>query len=687
MDHEDDTNGEARGDGNAKERAQLEVRLRQQELLADLGMLALSPSSTQDVFDSAVDCISKGLDVEFAKVLRLTPERDAVRIVSGAGWIDELVGDGLVPIGLDSQAGYTLITEQPVIVDDLRTESRFDGPALLRNHGIVSGVSCLIGHVDAPWGVLGAHTADRRNFNEHDANFVANVATVIAQTVTSSRAEARATEQERRLELALGAANLQMVQLDLRDGTFILDERDVLPRGFRSNEPWDFVEQVHPDDRVAVTEAIREYLDGEQERFSATYRLGSSRWFETRGQVVTWDGDSPVRFVGIHRDVTERVRQQERERDLEAQLQQAQKMEAVGRLAGGVAHDFNNILTAITGYVELLIEEEESSEKMQDLDEIRLATRRAQELTQQLLAFSRRDTHRPQPVEFDSRVRGWSQSLSKVLGEGVELRLDLRASGRSITIDPGQLEQLVVHLATNAASAMDGEGRFTIRSRLKLDDPDGEPTCDRLVAEFVDNGCGIPQELHDKVLEPFFTTKNGDDGAGLGLALVYRVVERSGAEIDLDSEVGVGTTIRIRWPLSDAFREEREGDRKTQASVEDVRVLFIEDDRGLRRLGVRIMRQAGYDVVPAANPADAWEAAVEEGPFDLVVSDVVMPGESGPEFVARLRQREDDVRVLYVSGYNESDRLKEQRERDDVLFLPKPFEPNDLLAAMRRLLT
>ncbi len=669
----------------------LHTRLMQQALVASLGMFALRASQVEDVFVRAVDALMEGLGVDMAKVLRLTPERDAVGLVHGKGWIEALVGDGLVPIGMDSQAGYTLATSRPVIVDDLLSEERFDGPALLRNHGVVSGVSCIIGSFENPWGVLGAHSQTRRKFSEHDAHFLAGVANVIAQAVASDAADLRASEHELRLELALQAADLVMWQYEPQSGAMLVEGDFAsalgLPKGHLGSTFEQFLQSIHGDDRATVVAAMDAHLAGDEPLFIAKFRVPNGNepiWVQSRGRVVTRMGDgTPFRLLGVHEDVSSQVRSSQRERNLQRQLQHAHKMEAVGRLAGGIAHDFNNILTAITGYVELALNEvHPGSQLAGDLSEIQSASDRARVLTRQLLTFSRKEVTQPRPVEIDQTIESLGRILEKILGEEIELSLDLKSNAAFSVIDPSQFEQVVLNLTSNAKDAMPEGGTFEISSKVVV--PAGQSYAS-IELRFSDDGAGIPETNIPKLFEPFFTTKVGGNGTGLGLSLVFGVIESVGGSVEVESTPGEGTTFVICLP---ATSEELSapGSEPIAEFAGRARILLIEDDDRLRGLGERILRDAGYDVVAASSAHQAMSIAESSLPFHLVVTDVVMPETSGPEIVESLRKSQPDLRVLFVSGYNEETTVRKGVRLDEVNYLAKPFTPRGMLRMVKRAL-
>jgi nitrogen-specific signal transduction histidine kinase len=381
-------------------------------------------------------------------------------------------------------------------------------------------------------------------------------------------------------------------------------------------------------------------------------------------------------------DVTERLQ-------LEAQLRQAQKMEAVGRLAGGIAHDFNNLLTAITGYSGLLIESlDEGDPRLEDVAQIRTAAERATELTGQLLAFSRRGMVRPVAVAVHTVIRDMQPMLERLIGEHIELRVALRADEPHVLTDRTQLEQVVLNLVLNARDAMPEGGVLTIETEpleATAAWAQGLTPATSVVLIVGDTGTGIAEDVREHVFEPFFTTKGPTGGGGLGLATVYATVRQAGGRIRLQSVPGRGTTVRIVLPISPRPDDASASD-ESRGNVRGVpgRVLLVEDEAAVRELVERILRKAGFEVIAAPDALVALRLAAEAGPFDLLVSDVVMPSMNGIELARELRASRPDLRVLLMSGYTEE--AVGRVGPDGLDLLAKPFTADELLGRIRQVL-
>ena len=398
-------------------------------------------------------------------------------------------------------------------------------------------------------------------------------------------------------------------------------------------------------------------------------------------------GEQMVGRIWSFRDVSERYR-------LEAQMRQSQKLEAVGRLAGGIAHDFNNLLTVISGCCSLLGLLPEQSDRAGALvGEIQGAARRATDLTRQLLAFSRRQPMDPKPVDLHQVIGEMEGMLDRLLGDDIQLRTRFDAASAVVLTDPVQIQQVVLNLAINARDAMRNGGHIDIKTESLEIEPDGRPFGqswldggEYLVLKVRDDGEGIPAATLSHIFEPFFTTK-GDFGTGLGLATVYGIVVKSGGSIEVESEVGEGTELRVALPLV-AVQPTSEQDEAPSPPVTPrrARLLVVEDNNTVRLVLQESLEQLGHEVVCEALPVQALERHGDTiGSFDLLVSDVMMPGLNGYELALELRRRDPSLKVLFVTGYAEDlDRPEELRRRADLL--PKPFQQEVLEQRIQLLL-
>jgi len=450
-------------------------------------------------------------------------------------------------------------------------------------------------------------------------------------------------------------------------------------------DPGFYITRIHPDDVVNLVRPALERLARLQpavvevryQTSKGIYRWHRSHLFPRK------EPDGSIQVDGIEADVTERVK-------LEDQLRHAQKMEAIGQLAGGVAHDFNNILTAVIGYSDLLLARLSPSDpNRRAVEEIRKGGDRAAGLTRQLLAFGRRAATQPRLLDPNAVVRELEPMLRRLVGEDVSFDVTLSSSVGKIRIDPTHFEQIIVNLAVNARDALPKGGAIAIRTDTvdKM-----EPSVDASHAgrhariRFTDDGIGIPAEVLDHIFEPFFTTKEAGRGTGLGLATVYGIVRQHNGTVEVSSEPGKGTTFEILFPEIVGEESPREPSAAPSVGGHE-RLLLVEDDAALLTLSREILRELGYEVTVARGGPEAW-ALLEraDGRPDLLVTDVVMPELGGRELARRARERFPELKILYVSGYPGDSGTSIEEWAAGSAFLAKPYTPLALARKIREVL-
>jgi PAS domain S-box-containing protein len=455
-------------------------------------------------------------------------------------------------------------------------------------------------------------------------------------------------------------------------------------------EPHWWLGNIHPDDRQRVKDNTNHSLSlhgHATDEYRFLHRDGSYRWLRSEMRLLSDSAGKAAEVVGSWSDVTER-------KQLEDQILQAQKMEAIGKLAGGVAHDFNNLLTVITGYCDILMADPDVSLRGREfLEEIHSAGDRAAALTRQLLTFSRKAVTTPVVLDPNGLLANLHKLLSRLIGEDIELRVIPGQSLGKVKADPGQLEQVVMNLVVNARDAMPRGGKLTIRTaNVELDEEYAARhpqtrTGLYVLLEVVDTGCGMDDATRARIFEPFFTTKPRDQGTGLGLSVVHGIVQQSGGRIDVTSQPGVGSTFRVYLPrVNDSAPISR------LLSLAPVRrgfetVLLVEDESGVRALARLILEKYGYRVLEARDGLDALGVARSHTePIHLMVTDMVMPNMSGWELAQQLAPLRPDMKVLYLSGYTD-DALVHHGDMDaDTPFLQKPFTSESLANKVRELL-
>jgi PAS domain S-box-containing protein len=442
---------------------------------------------------------------------------------------------------------------------------------------------------------------------------------------------------------------------------------------------------VSIDNLPSLSDVIGRTRGGESiegERIHARRSDGRDVIVEIHTEARTDDQGRPLGVIVQAIDVTERSL-------LEERLRQAQKLEAIAQLAGGVAHDINNALTAVGGFAELIETGTTDPSSREDARTIADAVGRARELTKRLLAFAQRSMLQPEVVELGAFLASIRPIVERLLRPGIELRIDHEAGDARIRVDPGQFEQAIVNLCTNARDAMSGDGVITVTTSRARHTT--EPNMaggarlgpmDWVAISVTDTGVGIPTDLQGQVFEPFFSTKERGQGSGLGLAMVYGFVRQSGGEIELRSAPGEGTTFEIRLPeVADAVVSRAV---PTAAAVGRETILLIDDEPAVRELGRRMLSRLGYDVLTAGNGAEALAVARRHSlPIDLVFSDVVMPGLSGPEVAAAVREIHPEAAVLFASGYTADAITDRANLPEGIGLVEKPFTAAELAARVR----
>ncbi|MBI2394063.1 MAG: PAS domain-containing protein [Deltaproteobacteria bacterium] len=400
------------------------------------------------------------------------------------------------------------------------------------------------------------------------------------------------------------------------------------------------------------------------------------------------------RTADLERQIDERVRAEEALRNTEAQLRHAQKMEAIGRLAGGIAHDFNNLLSVILSYADIALGELRPDEPLrEDLSEIRHAGQRAAELTRQLLAFSHQQVFNPRVLDLNQTVTGVEKMLRRLLGADIEL-ICLTAATWRVRADPGQLEQVLLNLATNARDAMPGGGKLTLQTKdVEFDEPyarehHGVTPGPHVMLAVSDTGVGMERDTQAKIFEPFFTTKEKGKGTGLGLSTVYGIVRQSGGHVWVYSEPGKGTTFRIYLPrTTDVEDSHANGQVQPDSGRGNETILLVEDDEQVRGVARGILRRNGYVVLEAASAGEALLISEQHAAkIHLLLTDVVMPRMGGPQLAERLRARRPELKVLFMSGYTGEAIAHHGILESNVPFLQKPITPDALTRKVREAL-
>ena len=511
--------------------------------------------------------------------------------------------------------------------------------------------------------------------------------------------EGRAAEGDGYLAHVARATNDAIRDWNLADGTL------AWPQGLESLFGYDeplhqsdlsfWHQKVHPADRSRLSAAIQEAVTSTHQTWSGEYRFrkqdGEYLHILERAVISRDSAGQAQRWIGSLMNISARQK-------LQDQLCRSQKMEAFGQLAAGVAHDFNNFLTTILGYSDLVLSEPGMSSTVEShIQEIRSAAGRASALAGHLLSFSRRQTLAPHVIELNDFLPNLERTLLKLLGDNITIVSDFqKKGGLHVRVDAGQLTQIIVNLAVNARDAMRGGGELKLQTSLSVIEKDQSVTGeidslaagDYAVISVIDNGTGMDEEVRRHLFEPFFTTKKETNSTGLGLATSYGIVRQSGGSIRIESELGKGTRVdiylpKVPAPPPPAYR--KPSNRRLPPGSEAI--LVLEDDISVRHMSVRILRNLGYQVMEAASGDDA-QRHFQDGAkgIDLLLTDIVMPQMSGRFFADWLRNVSPDTKVVFVSGYLEDSLHPGDRLENGMFFLPKPFDPEQLATTVRQVL-
>ncbi|MBI3393021.1 MAG: PAS domain S-box protein [Nitrospirae bacterium] len=523
-------------------------------------------------------------------------------------------------------------------------------------------------------------------------------ALVFRDVTERKRAEAALRESEARLAQAQRIARVGSWEHDFKGGVLHWSDEVCRILGLEPRKTEaafdDFLDRVHPDDLGEVRKGIERALAGGGS-LDVDHRIvlpdGSVRVVHAQAEVTFDEAGRPIRMLGAVQDITE-------QRQLEEQFRQAQKMETIGRLAGGVAHDFNNMLTVVSGYAQVVLKGMRPDDPLrQDVEIIRQVAERTASLARQLLTFSRQHSSAPRIVSLGALLAGLEKMVGRLVGEDVELSFLSAPDIGNVRIDPGQIEQALMNLAINARDAMPNGGKLTIEAAdADLDEAYARRHVGVSPGRYVtlavsDTGVGMDEETRARIFEPFFTTKEVGKGTGLGLSMVYGIVRQSGGHIEVYSEPGVGTTFKIYFPRVEETAPAGAGTAAGEipALYPDGKgtILVIEDEEEIRKLVRRVLSSQGYELLVASRGDEAVGVTEKhEGPIDLLLTDVVMPGMSGREAASRLTSLRPRMKVIYMSGYAAGAIARHGVLEPGTAFLQKPFTPDALLRKVREVL-
>ncbi len=661
-----------------KERDDAEWRLlnraMQQTAVSAVGQCALTNKSLEALFEQAVYRAAEMFGVEYAMLYQRTPD-GSLYPLAVFGCVPEVTGNTVTFEKKKNQLAWVADTGEVAIVNDWGTETRFSRSPLLETLGVVSGIAVPIPTRNKPFGVLAAHTTNRRDFSPDDVQFLVAVANVVGMGTERLKAES-----ETETLAAFVKKNPNAAMELTRDGSVNYSNlaAEKLAETVGRNHPGDLL----PDQ---VGEIIRDCL--------TTGRSLNDHLHKINDQTISWSF-YPVPDSGVvhcyGENITERL-------NLEEQLRQSQKLESIGQLAAGVAHDFNNMLTVIQGHSSKLLTEESIPARVLDpVLAIYSAAERAAGLTRQLLMFTRKNVMQPRVLDPREIVGNMNKMLHRLLGETITLEFTPPPALPNIYGDTGMIEQVLMNLVVNAHDAMPKGGRLTIT----LDEFHASPeyvqhTPDASEGRTVrlrvtDTGCGMTDAVRARIFEPFFTTKDVGKGTGLGLATVFGIVRQHYGWIEVESQVGQGTTFSVYFPATEKAVAPVEAAPAALAPAAggSETVLIVEDELSLRDMARDFLGSSGYRILEAGTGREAihvWQQY--HGEIDLLLTDMKMPeGMSGMELAEYMLAEEPTLHVVFTSGYSDDVVSPEVLERTNALFLAKPYAYTDLTRVVRECL-
>jgi PAS domain S-box-containing protein len=668
----------------------LSQRARLAELNAEVGVALTQGERLRDTLQRCAEALVRHLDAAFARIWSLNDQTNVLELEASAGLYTHIDGaHSRVPVG-QFKIGMIAAERRPHLTNAVIGDPLVHDQEWAKREGMTSFVGYPLivqGRVVGVMAMFG-----RAPFSEFVQRALGSIADGIAVGIERKRAEDALRVSEGRARALFDTVHLIVLGLDAHGTVDYVNPFFLQLTGYTREEtigqPW--IERFLP--KGQQNHMLGVFLELVDQGFHPHYqnsivtKSGEERTVAWNNTVLRDAQGRPTGTLSIGEDITEKHR-------LEEQFRQAQKMEAVGRLAGGVAHDFNNLLTVITSYSALLLEDLGPTDpRREDLNEILRAATGAAGLTRQLLAFSRQQVLEPRVLDLNEVVGAAGKMLQRLIGEDVELVTVLAPDLGWVKADPGQIEQVIMNLAVNARDAMPDGGKLTIEtSNAELNDAYARRHPPLSPGEYVllsvsDTGIGMDEVTRTRLFEPFFTTKAQGRGTGLGLATVYGIVKQSAGFIWVYTELGHGTTFKIYLP-----RVHEDPVAAQPAASTEVRgsetIVVAEDAEGVRAVVQNVLRRNGYTVLPAPDGQTALDlVGTHPEPIHLLITDVIMPGMSGRQLADRLRDLRPGLKVLFVSGYTDDAIIRHGMLEPGIAFLQKPFTPESLTRKVREVL-
>ncbi len=664
----------------AREQEKSEVlllnRAQQQATVAAIGQFALVNQDFNALLHQALHLVGDTLEIQIGHILELQSDHESLVVRAGLGWKANRTASNVIEARGRSQAAFVLAQRDPVIISNMRHERRFVAPNVLLDHGVASGVCLQIATRSRPFGMLGVYTTKTREFTGEEVQFLMAVANLLGMA-----AERRWTERDLQKLAAFAQLNPNPAMELTHDGDVTYFNDAALRLALS-------MEQSHPAGLLPanLSEIIQTSLNQGEAGLRHQERLG--------GRTLSWSFYPVPGSPAVHcyvEDVTERL-------SLESQLRQSQKMESIGQLAAGVAHDFNNMLSIIQGHAGLLLSRPDMPPQgTESAQAVLFASERAASLTRQLLMFSRKNVIQLQHLDLRDLVANMNKMLHRLLGETITLNYAPPATLPLVEGDAGMIEQVIMNLAVNARDAMEHGGTLTISLRaIEVADeyasthPEAN-TGPHVNLRISDTGCGMDSYLISRIFEPFFTTKEVGKGTGLGLATVYGIVKQHNGWLEVTSQTNCGTVFDVFFPvcLATLKTDQEEPTPNPVVTGGNETILVAEDEPVLREMAQLILEECGYRVLVAGNGKEALEIwHRHRDRIDLLFTDLVMPaGMSGVDLAASLLGENPNLKIAFASGYTVNEISTDFLTRNNhARFLQKPYNRPNLARTIREAL-
>lgn len=675
--------------GRKKVEEELKIHIRQQKAIAKLGQKALAGGDLFSMMQETVNIITEPLSADYSCILELfTNKMDAFLLHVGRGWKHGTVGNILSDAKADSLAGYTMLSNKPVIVEDFQKETRFKTCTIFRDHNIQSGISVIIQCKSRPFGVLCVFSKNKRTFSQEDVRFFEVIAHMLATAIESIRTREK-------LMLLVTALDQAAEAIIITNTEGIIQ---YVNPAFEKITGYSQKEVIGRHSRILKSNRHDKLLYRQMWDTVKKHGMWKGRFINKKKNGTFYEVEasiSPVRneagkiinYVAVHRDITQEI-------ELEAQLRQAQKMEAIGTLTGGIAHDFNNILTPILINAELtLLDIDKDHPAWDQANQILESAKRAKDLVRQLLAFSRHKEEEFKLIDLRPLIKEALKLIRSSIPSTIDVRYHVAEQECPIFGDPTRIHQVLMNLCTNAAHAMAESGGLLQVSltEVRVDASDnmhhsGMPEGVYLKLIVSDKGHGIAPDIMDRIFDPFFTTKKTGEGTGLGLSVVHGIVKSHKGYIEVQSELNRGTSFHIFFPKADTMNLLSQDDGSNFPGGNE-RILFVDDEESVIRAGKEMFQRLGYHVEITNSSKEALTLfSNQPEAFDLVITDQIMPNLTGIQLAEKIKSIEPEIPVMLCTGFSESISLDTAKKSGICELVMKPIVMSEMAETVRRVL-